>query len=209
MTMMEFSKKLPFWAWWAAGIIAVAAIAAGIIFAVRNSGPSLPPGLVEKRAEASRLLEEASRIEDVDVKPLVTLEAKKDYAGAAALMDLALAVNSRREQLNGALVTVSDELTRIAVGVEPDAAGAKAVEAFNVLAQLAGAEKKFFTDRRLLYKAGRDYYAALAAKKKSSLSSGLTALVETITADLEKAKELHQRFSEATRAFDEALKARR
>lgn len=164
--------------------------------------------MVEKRAEASRLLEEASRIEDVDVKPLVTLEAKKDYAGAVALMDAALAVSSRQEQLNAALVSVSDELARIAVGVEPDDAGAKAVEAFSILAQLAEAEKKFFADRRLLYESGRDYYRALAAKKKPSLSRELAVLAETITVDLAKAKELHQRFSEATKAFDEALKKR-
>ncbi len=206
---MEFQKRFPIWAWWVAGIIAVAALAGGIIFIVRNSGPSLPPGLVEKRAEASRLLEEASRIEDVDVKPLITLEAKKDFAGAVALMDSALAVNSRQEQLNGALVSVSDELAKIAVGVEPDDAGAKAVEAFSILAQLAEAEKKFFTDRRALYEAGRDYYRALAAKKKPSLSNELAALVETITSDLTKAKELHQRFSTAAKAFDEALKARK
>ncbi len=198
-------RKFPRWAWWLVGIIAVVAIAAGIIFIVRNAGPSLPSGLVEKRAEAARLLEEASRIEDVDMKPLVTLEAKKDYAGAVALMDAALAVNNRQEQLNGALVTVSDELAKLAVGVEPDGAGEKAVEAFSILAQLAEAEKEFFTDRRALYEAGRGYYAALAAKKKPPLSAGLAALAETITADLAKAKELHQHFSAAARAFDEIL----
>ncbi len=205
---MELPRRLSVWVWWLAGIIIVAAIAGGIIFIVRNAGPSLPPGLAEKRAEAARLLEEASRIEDVDMKPLVTLEAKKDYAAAVALMDFALAANSRQEQLNGALVTVSDELAKLAVGVEPDDAGAKAVEAFSILAQFAAAERKFFSNRQLLYASGRDYYAALAAKKKPSLSGELAALTETITADLAKAKDLHQRFSAAAKAFDEILQGR-
>ena len=202
---MEFTKKLPNWAWWAIGIAVIIAVAAIVVATVRNRGPVLPPGLVEKRNAVAKIFDEASRVEDVDIRPLVKLEAQKDYRGAAALMGTALAANASLAGLNESLVTVSAELAKLAVGVEPDPLGAKAVEAFGLLRELAQAEKKFYDDRRRLYETTRDYYAGLAAKKSLPIPENLRAAVEIVSADLERAKNIHQQFSAAMRAFDEAV----
>ena len=205
---MTLTKKIPFWLWWTIGLAAVASAAALAVWLAVGRGPMLPPGLAEKREQVAKLLEEASRIEDVDVKPLAALEAKRDFKGAAALMESALAANAEQERLNASLLTVSNELTRLALAVEPDEVGARAVEAFGVLAELAKAEQKFFADRRELYEVTRGYYADLAVRKKPPIPADLQTLVETVNADLEIAKGLHRDFAAATKAFDEALKAR-
>ena len=203
---MEISKRLPMWFWWAVGIMLIAAIAAAAVLLTRSTGPTLPPGLVERRAEAARILDEASRVEDADLKPLVALEARKDFKGAVALMEQAMAANERQERLNASLITVSEELTRLAVGVTPDEVGARAVDAFSILTQLAGAEKKFFAERRQLYETTRNYYAELAAKKKPSIPADLSSLVDRVSAALAKARELHRRFTDAVKAFDAAIR---
>ena len=205
---MQLSQRLPTWSWWIVGIIIIAALAAAAVFMVKNPGPRLPPGLVEKRAEVAGILDAASRIEDVDLKPLVGLEERKDFKSAAALMEQALAVNARQEQLNASLLTASEELTRLAVGITPDTVGTKAVEAFSILKQLAETEHDFFTGRHFLYEATQKYYADLSAKKRPTVPANMKTLVDTVNAQFAKAKELHQRFTNAVKAFDEAIRKR-
>lgn len=199
------AKHLPRWSWWVVGIAFIAAIAAAVIFFVRAVRPSLPPGLVEKRDAVARLLEDGSRIADVDIKPLVALEAKKDFTGAVALMEQALAANARQEELNASLTAVSQDLAKLSVGVEPDAIGAKAVEAFGILAKLAEAERKFYADRRRLYEMTRDYYRALMGRQQPPIPENLRLLVDAVNADQESAKTLHGQFAAAIKAFDEAV----
>lgn len=206
--MEAFSRRLPLWAWWIIGVAVIAAIAVAAVFAVKSSGPRLPPGLTEKRADAARILDEASRIEDVDLGPLTALEAKKDFRGAAALLDTALAVSERQERLNASLISVSEELSRLAVGVTPDTIGTKAVEAFGMLKQLAESERKFFTERRVLFEAARSYYADLAEKKKPAVPANFKALADGVNSAYAKVRELYQRFADAARAFDEAIRKR-
>ncbi len=203
---MEFVRNFPSWIWWVIGIVVIAAIAAAAVLMARNPGPRLPPGLVEKRAEVVAILDEAARIEDVDLQPLVGLEAKKDFKSSVALMEQALVVNERQERLNASLLAASEELTQIAVGITPDTIGAKAVEAFSILKQLAQTERDFFTGRKFLYETTRNYYADLAAKKRPAVPANLKTLVDTVNAQFAKAKELHRRFTEAVAAFDEAIR---
>lgn len=203
---MDIARRIPLWAWWASGLAAISVAAAGAVWLVADRGPTLPPELAEKRAAAAKLLEQASRIEDVDIKPLLELEAKRDYTGAVALMEQALGVNALQEELNGTLVGLAHELSRLALGVTPDEAGARAVEAFGVLARLAEAEKKFYEDRRQLYELTHEYYAGLAARKRPPIPPGLRQLVDAVNADLEKAKGLHRDFAAAAEAFDETIR---
>lgn len=199
-------RHLPVWVWWLIGFIVIAAIAAAAVFVVRSPGPRLPPGLVEKRAEVAGILDAASRIEDVDLRPLVELEARKDFKSAALLVGQALAVNARQEQLNASLLTASEELTRLAVGITPDTIGTKAVEAFSLLKQLAETEHDFFTGRRFLYETTQKYYSDIAAKKRPTVPANLKTLVDTVNAQFAKAKDLHRRFTDAVKAFDEAIR---
>lgn len=201
------AKRLPLWAWWVIGLVIIVALAVAAVWLVGGRGLTLPPGLTEKREQVAKLLDEASRIEDVDIKPLLALEEKKDFKGAVALMEQALGVNALQEELNATLVGLADELARLALVVEPDELGTKAIEAFGALAELAEAEQKFFSDRKLLYETTRGYYADLAAKKRPPIPADLTTLVDTVNADLEKAKGLHRDFAASARAFDEAVKA--
>lgn len=202
---MDSTRRIPLWAWWVVGPAVIVGIAAGVVIAVSNPAPLLPPGLVEKREAVSRLLEEQKHLEDTDIKPLVELEAKKDYRGASALMEKALAANAEHERLAGDLAAVSGELARLAIAVRPDAVGAKAVSAFQSLVELARAEKKFYASRRQLYEVTRNYYADLEAKKAPPVPDGLAGLVEAVNADLEKARELNRQFAAAVQAFDEAV----
>lgn len=202
---LETARKLPLWSWWLIGIAAIAGVAAGIVFLIRETAPSLPPGLVEKRREVAKILDESSQLEDVDLKPLLELETKKDFRGAAELMAKALEVNGDFEILSVSLVKVSNELTKLALAVKPDDIGIKAMEAFDSLARLAQAEKKFYENRRRLYELTQGYYAGLAAKKKPALPEGLRSLALEVNNDLDKAKELHQQFAAAVKAFDDML----
>lgn len=203
---MEVLRRMPMWAWVAAGIAVAIALAVSAIFIVRTSGPRLPPGLAEKRAEAAKILDELGRIEDVDLRPLTELEAKKNYQGAAALVGQALAVNDRQEALNAALVSTSEELARLAVGVHPDEVGTKAVEAFSILVKLAEAERKYFTDRKLFYRLARDYYAAFASGEKPLAPKDFASLADAVEADFARVRDLHRNFTAAVRVFDEVVR---
>ena len=202
---MEITRRLPLWLWWIIGIAVIGAVSAGAVFFIRSSRPSIPPGLVEKREEISRLLEESGRIGDVDIRPLAEMESKKDYSGVAALMERALESNAEHEKLSQTLVKASDELANTSVRVMPDTIGTKAITAFGVLSRLAQAEKKFYANRRLLYEMTRDYYADLAAKKNPTLPDNLRALVLKVNADLDEARALHQQFASAIKIFDKSI----
>lgn len=203
---METTRKFPLWVWWVVGLAVIVGIAAGVVVAISNPVPFLPLGLVEKREAVAKLRESQQRLEDVDIKPLVELEAKKDYRGAVELMDEALAANAGQERLVGELTAVSAELAGLALRVEPDAAGAKAIAAFETLTQLVRAEQKFYENRRKLYEITRNYYADLEAKKNPSVPADLQVLVNAVNADFGKARELGLQFAAAVQAFDEAIR---
>lgn len=205
---MNAARRAPIWLWWIIGGVMIIAIAAGAVMFVRSVRPSMPPGLAEKRSEVARILDESGRIADVDIRPLAELESKKNYRGAVTLMEQALAANSAKATASASLLGVSSELVKLAIQVRPDIVGAKAVEAFGFLAQLAGAEKKFYEDRRLLYEMTRDYYAGLAAKKAVPIPENMLAAVDMVNSDLEKTRELNAKFNAAVKEFD-ALAARR
>lgn len=187
------------------GIAVILGIAAGVVLAIRNPAPLLPPGLVEKREAVTLLLETQQRLEDTDIKPLVGLEAAQDYRGAVALMEKALEANARHERVVGELAVVSGELAGLAILVKPEAAGAKAVAAFETLEELAKTERTFYENRRRLYEITRNYYADLEAKKTPPIPDDLRALVDAVNADLEKAQQLTRQFASAVQAFDEVV----
>lgn len=197
-------KGLPIWAWWVIGLAVIVAVTAAVVFLIRSAKPQLPPGLVQKRESVAKILEDINKVKDVDIRPLVELESKKDYKGAVGLMDKALEANAAYEHLANALMTVSDELAKLAVQVRPDDIGTKAVEAFGSLANLAQAEKSFYRNRRALYETTKSYYADLDAKKTPPIPDNLRSLVEAINSDLNKAKELNDQFAKAVKAFDDA-----
>jgi len=205
---MDSTRRIPLWAWWVIGIAVIVAVSAGAVFLVRQSRPALPPGLVELRESVAKILEESSRLEDVDVKPLIELEAKQDYAGAVALLDRALAANAAHETVAASLVGVSENLTKLAIQVKPDAVATKAIEAFGLLAQLARAEQKFYEDRRQLYEMTKQYYAGLADGKNPPIPPGLQPLVDAVNDDLARARGLRERFAAGVQAFDEAVAGR-
>lgn len=205
---MNAARRVPIWLWWIIGGAVIIAIAAGVVMFVRSVRPNMPPGLAEKRREVARILDESGRIADVDVRPLAELESKKNYRGAAALMEQALAANSAKATATASLLGVSSELVKMAIQVRPDIVGAKAVEAFGFLAQLAGAEKKFYEDRRALYEMTRDYYAGLAAKKIVPIPENMRAAVDAVNGDLEKTRELNAKFNAAVKEFDALIKDR-
>lgn len=202
---MDTSRRFPIWAWWVIGLVLIAAISAGIVFLARKKAPYLPPDLVEKRVAIGRILDDINKIEDVDIKPLVELENKKDYKGAVELMDRALEKNGAYEYLNSSLVSVSEELTKLSLQIKPDDVGAKAIEAFGLLAKLAQAEKKFYESRRALYEVTKSYYGDLAIKKNPSIPENLGRLVAAVSEDLKTAKELQNQFAAAVKAFDEVV----
>ncbi len=202
---MDSTRRIPLWAWWVIGPAVIIGITAGVVIAVSNPAPILPPGLVEKREAVAKLRDEASRLKDVDIKPLVGLEAKKDYSGAVKLMDEALAANAAYERTIGEQVALGNELARLAIQVEPDAVGAKAITAFETLTQLARAEQKFYDNRRKLYELTRNYYAELLAERSPSVPADLRALVDAVNADFGTAQQLSAQFAAAVRAFDEAV----
>lgn len=202
---MELIQKLPRTTWWLAGILLLALVVLAAVWFIRSGRPSLPPGLVEKREGVTRILAERERTPDVDIKPLIELEARRNFKGAGALMEQALAANARQEELNAALVKASEELATLAVGVEPDELGAKAIGAFGALARLAEAERRYYQDRRILYELTRGYYADLATGLAPPVPDRLADLVDTVNADLEKAKTAHDEFAAAISAFDQAI----
>ncbi len=196
--------KLPDWAWWAIGIGIIVAVTAGVVLLVRSSRPQLPLELVQKRETVGKILEEMSRVSDVDVKPLEELEGKKDYRGAVRLMDEALKVNLAYENLSDMLLKASSDLTRLALQIKPDDLGTKAVEAFGSLASLAEVEKRFYQNRRNLYEMTRSYYADLEAEKNPLIPENLNLLVQAVNSDFSKARELEGKFAAAVKAFDDA-----
>jgi len=202
---METTRRFPAWLWWSIAIGCVIAIAAAVAYFVSSYQPRLPPGLAEKRREAVSLLEESGRIEDVDIRALQELEAAKAYADAVVLLERALAANASREQLSVRLVTVSEELSRLALVIEPDSIGAKAIEAFGLLTKLAEAEYAFYDGRRELYEVTRDYYLELAAERTVPFPRQLAEQVEAVNADFERTQELRKQFSSAISAFDVAV----
>lgn len=197
-------SRLPIWAWWVIGIALIIAVAAGIVLIIRNTQTELPPGLIERRKDISRILEDIDRVEDVDIKPLVELEKVKDYKGAVALMERAVDRNAEYEKLVASLANVSDELAKLSVQVRPDDLGSKAVEAFGFLVRLAEAERKFYEDRRALYEITLSYYTDLETKKNPTIPENLHAVVEAVNSDLQKVKEASQQFAIAVKAFDDA-----
>jgi len=197
-------SRLPIWVWWVIGLALIAAISVGVIFLVRKKTLQIPPGLVERREAVSRILDDINKIEDVDIKPLVELESKKDYKGAVALMDQALSKNGAYEYLNSSLVSVSEELTKLSLQIKPDDVGTKAIEAFGLLARLAQAEKNFYERRRTLYEITKSYYGDLVAKRNPPIPVNLRELVVAVNEDLKKAKELQNQFAAAVKAFDDA-----
>lgn len=198
-------RQLPGWAWWVIGIAVIAAIAGGVAFIVHGRRPVLPPGLAERRADAARILEASSRVEDVDIQPLLTLETKKDYQGAVALMEQAIAVNATQEELTASLRSVSEELRGLAANVRPDETNVKATQAFQALVDLAGAQQKFYADRRTLYEVTKAYYTDLAAKKHPAIPDNLRSLVAAINEDRGRVNDLNRQFSAAIGTFDAAL----
>lgn len=202
---MNSARSFPVWVWWAIGIVAIAAVAAGVAYFVSNHKPTLPPGLVELREAVAKIIEESSKLEDVDVTPLAGLEAKKDYTAAVNLMEKALQANASAEAFTASLVTVSQNLAALSVEIKSEAIATKAIDAFGILAKLANAEAEFYADRRKLYEITRDYYADLAAKKNAPIPEGLEALAGEVSADLEKVRGLHQEFASALAIFDEAV----
>ena len=157
------------------------------------------------REATAKILDEHVRIEDVDIRSLVDLEAKKDYGSAINLLNRALESNAKREALAASLASVSGELSKLAIQVKPDTIGTKAIAAFRILANLAETEKQFYADRRALYELTRSYYLDRAANRNPPIPEGLRALVEQVTADMEKAGTLHREFAAAIQAFDEAV----
>ncbi len=200
-------KKLPLWAWWAVGIAVIIAVAAGAVLLVANKKktPELPPGLVERRDAAVKVLEEMNKIEDVDLKPLVDLETKKDYRGAVDLMTKALNQNSAYENVTASLIVLGNDLSKLSAEVKPDDVGVKAVEAFSALAKLAEAEKKYYQDRRALYEITKNYYSELDAQKKPPIPENLRVIIDAVNADFQAVKDLNQQFAAAVRSFDDAI----
>ena len=192
------------WKW----IIVVAAllllVVGIIIFVVNRPKPQLPSGLVDQRKAALDILAQADEIKDVDIRPLVELEAKKEYAGAVALIENAITANHAYRNLNASLLGVAAGLSQLAPQVQPDAIGAKAVQAFNLLLKFAAAEKKYYDDREIVYQMTHDYYAELAAKKSPPIPENLKTLVDTVTTDSALRKEAEDQFASALQAFDSA-----
>lgn len=199
---MEATKRFPSWLWWTIGIGFVITIAAAVAYLVSSRQPRFPPGLTEQRREAVALLEEITRAEDVDVRDLERLEGVRDYAGAVTLLERALTANATHEQRSVRLVQLGDELSRLALAVEPDGIGTRAVEAFGLLAKLAEAEYAFSSDRRELYEVTRDYYLELTAEHEAPFPRNLAEMVEVVNADFERREELRSEFSAAIAAFD-------
>lgn len=205
---MDESGQYPKWLWWMLGVGIAVALAAAALAILRLTRPAIPPGLVEMREATAQILDEQARIEDVDIRPLVDLEAKKDYGNATSLLDRALESNSKREALAASLVSVSGGLAKLAIQVKPDAIGTKAIAAFRILANLAETEKQFYADRRVLYEVTRRYYADLTAKKSPPIPENLRSLVQQVTLDMEKVNALHREFALAIAAFDEEFGGR-
>ena len=203
---MNFLRRLPAWVWWLLAIAAIAGLA--VIFVIRTFGPSLPPGLVERREAVGRILDNLNKIQDVDIRPLAELETKKEYANAVSLVERALSANSAYEAEVSSLVEASRGLTTLAAAISSAGIAVKARDAFALLTKFAEAEKKFYEDRRSLYQITRSYYADLAAKKKAPIPEGLPAMVDTVNADFAQAQEIRRQFAAALKAFDDAVAER-
>lgn len=201
---MELIQKLPRTIWWFAGMLLLVVAVLVVVWFIRSGRPSLPPGLVEKREKVTRILAERERTPDVDIRPLIDLEARRNFKGAVALMEQALAANTRQEEFNAALIKASGELATLAVSVEPDELGAKAIGAFGALSRLAGAERRYYQNRRTLYEVTRGYYLDLTAGLQPPVPDRLADLVDAVNAELEKAKAAHNEFAAAISAFDQA-----
>ena len=198
---MDFLRRFAVLAWLAAALVILVLVVAAF-FLLRSKHPSIPPGLVEKRQAVSDILKQSNGTEDVDIRPLVDLEAKKNYGGAVALMERAISENQVHHDLASSLVGVAGELSRLAVQVKPDDVGAKAVGAFSLLTKFAEANRTFYEDRGELYHMTRDYYAGLAAKKSPAIPDTLRHIVDTVTKDRAAASTLNQQFASAIKAFD-------
>jgi len=162
----------------------------------------VPPGLVELRENVAKIIEDSERISDVDIRPLAELEARKDYSGAVALVDRAIAQNSLRQSLAASLLSAATELLELGVEVRPDAAGTEAITAFSILVKLAQTEKRYYDRRHRLYETTRGYYADLTAKKNPPIPPALEPLVEEVNAEFKRVKSLRTEFAAAIRAFD-------
>jgi len=199
------SKK---WLWWslATALLAVA-IAVGI-WLVQTAKPGIPAGLVDRRADATRIIAEGNAIADTDLRPLSGFELSKDYAGAIGLLGEALRVNAEQAVKNAELVRVSNELKGLSAEVKPAAVGDKAKTAFGLLDELARSQEAYLAARKQLFEAAQAYYADLAAKKQAPLPEELNALAAAVTADLQKTIDLTKRFQKAIQEFDATLAAK-
>ena len=196
------SKK---WLWWSLTIAFLAiAIAVGI-WLVRTAKPSIPSGLVDRRAEATRVIAEGNAITDTDLRPLSGFELSKDYAGAIGLLDAALRVNAEQTAKNVELVRVSGELKELSGNVKPRSVGAKAETAFGLLDELARSQESYLAARKQLFEAARAYYTDLAAKKQVPVPEALNTLAATVTAGLQKTVDLAGKFQKAIQEFDSVL----
>jgi hypothetical protein len=205
---MDSTRKIPLWLWWIVGLAILVALVLFGVSTFRTRQPTIPPGLVEKRQEVGEILLRSADADDIDIRPLVELESKKEYGAAVSLMDRALAANAIKKELNASLVTVAGELAGLAVQVKPDDAGAKAVEAFSLLQQFAESDRMYYHDRETLYQMTHDYYSALLAKQSPPIPDNLGGVVETVNADLAKTNTLNEQFASAIQAFDAFVAAK-
>lgn len=193
------------WLWWSLAIALLAVAIAIGIWLVQTARPSIPPGLADRRAEATRIIAEGNAITDTDLRPLSGFELSKNYAGAIGLLDEAIRVNGTQAAKNAELARVSGELKDLSVEVKPAAVGDKAKTAFGLLDELARSQETYLAARKQLFEAAKAYYADLAAKKQVGVPAELNALAAAVTADLQKSVDLTGKFQKAIQEFDATL----
>lgn len=199
------SKK---WLWWSLAVALLAVAVALGIWLVQTAGPSIPPGLADRRVDATRIIAEGNAIKDTDLRPLSGFELSKNYAGAIGLLDEAMRVNDQQAAKNAELARVSGELKDLSAAVKPAAVGDKARTAFGLLDELARSQETYLAARKQLFEAAKAYYADLAAKKQVGVPTELNTLAAAVTADLKKSVDLTGKFQKAIQEFDAALAAK-
>src|SRR3989344_3204809 len=184
------SKK---WLWWSLAVALLAVAIAVGVWLVRTAKPDIPSGLVDRRAEATRIIAEGNAITDTDLRPLSGFELSKDYAGAIGILNEALRVNAEQAAKNAELVRVSGELKNLSGTVKPAVVGDKAKTAFGLLDEHARPQQAYLDARKQLFEAAKAYYADLAA---------------VVTAGLKKTVGLAGEFQKAIQEFDATLAAK-
>lgn len=196
------------WLWWSLAIALLAVAIAIGIWLVQTARPRIPPGLADRRADATRIIADGNAIGDTDLRPLSAFEISKNYTGAIGLLDEAIRVNGEQAAKNAELVRVSVELTDLSAGVRPASVGDKAKTAFALLNELAEAQRAYLEARRQLFEAAKAYYADLAAKKQVAVPAELATLADAVIADLQKSIDLTGKFQKAIKEFDAMLAAK-